>query len=97
MDGGSRMGGASPRFNALDAVGRHIRPVLTRRVGVRYVNRLSGVEMTGRLPQFIRSELLGLADAVRGLLRSRRQLSIRYPVYVRSDERGGLCRRPYAG
>ena len=51
---------------ALDAVGHHIRPVLTRRVGVRYVNRLSGVEMTGRLPLFIRSELLGLASAELG-------------------------------
>ena len=51
---------------ALDAVGRHIRPVLTRRVGVRYVNRLSGVEMTGQLPLFIRSELLGLASAELG-------------------------------
>lgn len=47
---------------ALDAVGRRIRPVLTSRVGVRYINRLSGVE-TDRLPQFIRPELLGLASA----------------------------------
>lgn len=47
---------------ALDAVGRRIRPVLTSRVGVRYINRLSGVE-TGHLPRFIRPELLGLASA----------------------------------
>ena len=50
----------------LDAVGRHIRPVLTRRIGVRYINRLSGAEMTDRLPQFIRTELLGLASAELG-------------------------------
>ena len=51
---------------ALDAVGRHIRPVLTHRVGVRYINRLSGVEMTDMLPRFIRSELLGIASAALG-------------------------------
>ena len=50
---------------ALDAVGHRIRPVLTSRVGVRYINRLSGVE-TDRLPQFIRPELLGLASAELG-------------------------------
>ena len=46
-------------------MGRHIRPVLTSRVGVRYINRLSGVE-TSRLPRFIRSELLGPASAELG-------------------------------
>lgn len=51
--------------SALEAVAGRIRPVLTSRVGVRYINRLSGTEI-GRLPQFIRPELLGLASAKLG-------------------------------
>ncbi len=59
---------------ALEAVGHRIRPVLTSRVGVRYINRLSGEE-TGRLPQFIRPELLGLASAELGDGKASRELT----------------------
>lgn len=46
----------------LDAVGRHIRPVLTTRVGVRYTNRFRGAAYE-RLSDFIRPELLGMTIA----------------------------------
>ena len=51
---------------ALGAVGDYVRPVLTSRVGVRYTDRLSGPEKLERLPEFVRSELLGLASAELG-------------------------------
>ena len=47
----------------LDALGVCIRPVMTSRVGVRYTDRVTGLEMIGRLPEFIRPELLGVASA----------------------------------
>lgn len=50
----------------LGAVGEHVRPVLTSRVGVRYTDRLSGPEKLVQLPEFVRSELLGLASAELG-------------------------------
>ncbi len=48
---------------ALEAAEEHVRPVLTSRVGVRYTDRLSGPEKLEQLPEFVRSELLGLAGA----------------------------------
>lgn len=50
----------------LDAVGDHVRPVLTSRVGVRYTDRLCGAELLARLPDFVRPELLGLGNAALG-------------------------------
>lgn len=50
----------------LDAVGAHVRPVLTSRVGVRYTDRLTGDERLAQLPDFVRPELLGLASAELG-------------------------------
>ncbi len=46
----------------LDAVGAHVQPVLTSRVGVQYTDRLSGEDLLGRLPEMVRSQLLGLAS-----------------------------------
>ncbi|MCY4663142.1 MAG: TIGR04255 family protein [Acidimicrobiaceae bacterium] len=45
----------------LQAVGAHVRPVLTSRIGVRYTNRLR--EKLDQLPDFVRPALLGLANA----------------------------------
>lgn len=50
----------------LDAVGDHVRPVLTSRVGVRYTDRLADSEQLARLTEFVRPALLGLADAELG-------------------------------
>lgn len=50
----------------LHAVGAHVRPVLTNRVGVRYTNRLSGMEKIDQLPNFVRPALLGMASAELG-------------------------------
>jgi len=50
----------------LDALGTHIRPVLSSRVGVRYTDRLSDPAMLDQLREFIRPELLGLASAELG-------------------------------
>ncbi|WP_419944178.1 TIGR04255 family protein [Candidatus Poriferisodalis sp.] len=52
--------------DALNAVREHIRPGHISRVGVRYVDRLSGHEMLDRLPEFVRPELLGLSNAELG-------------------------------
>lgn len=49
--------------HALAAVGEHVRPVLTHRVGVRYTDRLSDPVKLERLPEFIRPEMLGLGSA----------------------------------
>ena len=46
----------------LDALEEFIRPVTTSRVGVRYTDRVTGSEMIGRLRDFIRPELLGVAS-----------------------------------
>lgn len=47
----------------LQAVAAHVRPVLTSRVGVRYTNRLSGMENIDQLPDFVRPALLGMTNA----------------------------------
>ncbi len=49
--------------NALAAVAKHIRPVLTNRVGVRYMDRLADPAKLERLGDFIRPEMLGLGSA----------------------------------
>lgn len=51
---------------ALGAVGDHVKPVLTSRVGVRYIDRLSEPSKLERLPEFVRPELLGLVNATLG-------------------------------
>ncbi len=48
---------------ALTAVGDHIQPVLTHRIGVRYVDQLSDPVKLKQLPEFIRPEMLGLSSA----------------------------------
>lgn len=50
----------------LHAVGDHVKPVLTNRVGVRYIDRLSQPDTFTRLSEFIRPELLGLANTPLG-------------------------------
>ena len=50
----------------LGAVGSHVGPVLTSRVGVRYTDRLSEPDDLEQLPEFVRPELLGLASAKLG-------------------------------
>ena len=50
----------------LGAVGNHVRPVLTSRVGVRYTDRLSEPDDLKELREFVRPELLGLASAKPG-------------------------------
>lgn len=52
--------------DTLDAVGDHVRPVLTSRVGVRYTDRLTEPHQLEQLPDFVRPELLGLANAELG-------------------------------
>ena len=47
----------------LDATAEHVRPVVIQRVGVRYVNRLAGADVVTHLPEYIRTDLLGLSTA----------------------------------
>ncbi|MCY3643991.1 MAG: TIGR04255 family protein [Acidimicrobiaceae bacterium] len=50
----------------LGAVDSHVGPVLTSRVGVRYTDRLSDPDKLEQLPEFVRPELLGMANAELG-------------------------------
>ena len=51
----------------LRAVSTRVRPALTRRVGVRYTNRLSDTEKLDRLSDFVRPALQGVANADLGV------------------------------